>query len=143
MVNQEFIDTIIKINETGRVVLEFGLQTIHPEEMKIIDRPNNMRKVERILQDVNSAKIESEISIIFGLPGQTLESFKASVQYCIDSKVKTIHAFPLMLLRGTPLYEEKDVYGLVESNEIVSEFIPRIQTDIPHVVSSNTFTYNE
>lgn len=88
-------------------------------------------------------KIESEISIIFGLPGQTLESFKASVQFCIDRGVKTIHAFPLMLLRGTPLHDQKQQYNLRESNEIILPEIPRIQDHIPHIISSDTFSYSD
>lgn len=46
MITPEFIEEIVKFNRTGRVVLEFGLQTIHPEEMRIIERQNNMRKIE-------------------------------------------------------------------------------------------------
>jgi radical SAM superfamily enzyme YgiQ (UPF0313 family) len=143
MVTPEFLEELVIFNKTGHVVLEFGLQTIHREEQRLIERLNNMRKVERILQEVQDLKIESEISLIFGLPGQTLESFKSSVQFCVDRGIRTIHAFPLMLLRGTPLHDKKIDYGLQESNEIASLEIPRVQNEIPHVVSSKTFSYSD
>lgn len=57
--------------------------------------------------------------------------------------ISTIHAFPLMLLRGTPLYEQKHALKLVESTDVRFDEIPRIQKDIPHVVSSPSFTYEE
>ncbi|RIB26585.1 hypothetical protein C2G38_2162999 [Gigaspora rosea] len=57
--------------------------------------------------------------------------------------VPVIHAFPLMLLRGTPLHERKAELGLVESFEIALTEIDRVQTDIPHVVASPSFTYEE
>lgn len=58
--------------------------------------------------------------------------------------MNVIHAFPLMLLRGTPLYDNKAEFGLVESTDIASDCIPRVQDNvIPHVVSSNTFTYSD
>jgi radical SAM superfamily enzyme YgiQ (UPF0313 family) len=144
MVNENFLNEILKINETGNVVLEFGLQTIHKNEMQIIGRGNNMTKVAKTLNDTREMNISSEISLIFGLPEQTYISFKESVEYCISHRVKIIHAFPLMLLRGTPLHDNKEILGLVESNEIASEYIPRVQSNvIPHVVQSNSFDYNE
>lgn len=143
MITPEFLDSVEMINQTGNVVLEFGLQTIHHEEQRFIQRGNNMRKIAKVLADVQKRKIEIELSLIFGLPGQTVDSFQASVQYCIDNDVKTIHAFPLMLLRGTLLHEQKMELGLVESSEIASPLIPRQQVDISHVVTSRSFNHDE
>ena len=143
MVTPEFLDIVDIINLTGNVVLEFGLQTIHKEEQRLIQRPNNMKRIAWTLDETKQRNIDTELSLIFGLPGQTLESFNQSVQYCIDMNVKTIHAFPLMILRGTLLYEKKQEFGLIESHEIASASIPRQQDHIPHVVTSNSFNYDE
>lgn len=143
MIKPEFLDLVQAINQTGRVVLEFGIQTIHKHEQQIIQRPNNMHKIRAILKDIQHRNIESEISLIFGLPRQTLQSFQESIAFCKDMNIETIHAFPLMLLRGTPLYEQKHELGLVESTDVHFDHIPRIQQDIPHVVSSPSFTYDE
>lgn len=144
MIKPEFLDLIEAINKNGRVVLEFGLQTIHKNEQQLIQRPNNLRKIETIMTDIHNRGIESEISLIFGLPGQTLQSFQESVLFCKSLNISIIHAFPLMLLRGTPLYEQKQALQLIESNDIQFEYkIPRIQQHIPHVISSPTFTYEE
>jgi radical SAM superfamily enzyme len=142
MIKDEFLDRVSALNRTGRVVLEFGLQTVVPKEFKAISRPNNMVAVQRTLDALNRRKIECEISVIFGLPHQTLRSFKQSVSFCIiANKVPVVHAFPLMLLRGTPLHEQKREFGLVESNEIASDAIDRVQDNIPHVVASDSFSY--
>lgn len=143
MIKPEFLDLVEAINQNGRVVLEFGLQTIHKHEQQIIQRPNNLRKISSILADIQNRRIETEISLIFGLPGQTLQSFEESVSFCKELNVPTIHAFPLMLLRGTPLFEQKDSLQLVESSDVKFEHIPRIQQDIPHVISSPTFSYED
>lgn len=143
MVTPEFLELVQAININGQVVLEFGLQTIHKNEQYFIQRPNNMNKVSKILQEVEKSRIESEVSLIFGLPGQTLQSFQDSINFCKDLGVKIIHAFPLMLLRGTSLYERKKELGLVESTDVNFLHIPRIQVDIPHVITSPTFTYDD
>jgi coproporphyrinogen III oxidase-like Fe-S oxidoreductase len=77
------------------------------------------------------------------LPNQTLSSFQQSINFCVQHEVPVIHAFPLMLLRGTPLYEEKEKLGLQESYEIASSELNRLQVDIPHVISSPSFTHTD
>lgn len=144
MVTPEFLGIVEKLNMKGaKTVLEFGLQTIHKNEQALIQRPNNMRKVAEILREVKKKSIPVEVSLIFGLPGQTLESFQASVDFCMNHEVGTIYAFPLMLLRGTPLYENKYTLGLVESSDVKIDAIPRLQDGISHVISSETFSFKE
>ncbi len=57
--------------------------------------------------------------------------------------VDRIYAFPLMLLRGTPLHAMKKMLNLTESSDINLEKINRLQTDIPHVISSYSFTFDD
>lgn len=142
MIKDEFLEQIENLNQKAHVVLEFGLQTIHPNEAKIIQRPNNMKKVVDVLNETNKRNIETEVSLIFGLPQQTLQSFETSVQFCKSHLVPTIYAYPLMLLRGTPLFEKKNELGLVESTDIELK-IDRALKDIPHVISSPSFTYDD
>jgi radical SAM superfamily enzyme YgiQ (UPF0313 family) len=143
MVTKEFLDAVENINQQGEVVLEFGLQTIHKNEQALVDRPTNLSKVTSVLKEVSDRNIAAEVSLIFGLPGQTLNSYIKSLQYCVDLKVPTIHAFPLMLLRGTPLYHAKAELQLMESSHEKPHNIPRVQEKIPHVISSPSFTYTE
>lgn len=124
-VTTAFLDACERLN----VVLEFGLQTIHAIEMKAIRRTNHMTKVEAVIAELHRRKIQFEVSLIYGLPEQTLASFQASVDWCIERRVPTIQAFPLMLLRGTAMERERARWELVENNDA-----------IPLVVRSNTFT---
>jgi len=147
MVTTEFLDSVSELNDTACVVLEFGLQTIHKNEQRIISRPNNLKKVSAVLNETSARGIATEVSLIFGLPLQTVESFKKSVEFCKDQKVGTIHAFPLMLLRGTPLHYQKQQLGLIESSDpqlpFVSSSLSRIQDGIPLVVGSPSFSFDD
>lgn len=139
MVKDEFLEAVQALNKTGEVVLEFGLQTANKHEAAIIQRPNNMRKVSRILNKTREMNITTEVSLIFGLPGQTVASFQESIQFCKDHGVPTIYAYPLMLLRGTPLYAAKEKLGLRESTDVEVK-VDRVQDNIPHVIASPSFT---
>jgi radical SAM superfamily enzyme YgiQ (UPF0313 family) len=147
MVKDEFLELVAELNRSGSCVLEFGLQTIHQMEQKIIERPNNMKKVDRVISQVNSMGIPYEVSVIFGLPYQTLKSFRETVDYLKERKVPIIKAWPLMLLRGTELYEKKSELGLIENYERAFESEDenegRLQNNIPHVISSPWFSYED
>ncbi len=111
------------------VRLEFGLQTIHELEGQAVRRQNNMAKVDHTLAQVQARGLRHEVSLIYGLPAQTLDSFTRSVAWCIERRVPVIKAFPLMLLRGTALDSDRETWGLIEGGEA-----------IPTVVGSGTAT---
>ena len=97
-VNDEFLAVASGLD----VSLEFGLQTIHPGEGRVIRRINHIERVGRTLSHVRNLNIQHEVSLIFGLPLQTLESFEASINWCLMRGVPTIKAFPLVLLIQAP-----------------------------------------
>lgn len=129
MLTEAFLDALEGLN----VTLEFGLQTTSSSVSKLIQRQNNMPKIEEKLALVKQRDIDFEVSLIYGLPTQTLESFKACIEWCKRQHVPRVMAWPLMLLRGTPLYEQKAQYGLRES----------VGKAIPIVIASNSFTESE
>lgn len=143
MVKEEFLQKLVRlISQGANVVLEFGLQTVIKEEAKAIHRPNNLKKVEAVIISLHEKGIPFEASLIFGLPLQTLTSFKQSVNFCLRCRVPVVKAWPLMILRGTPLDSAnvRQQFGLKERNICASEEIDRVQINIPHVVGSSTFT---
>lgn len=128
MMDERFIEAASKLNTR----LEFGLQTIHKNEGKAVKRPNHMPSIEQTLARVRAAGIEHEVSLIFGLPEQTLESFEQSVSWCLEREVDAIKAFPLLLLRGTPLERERARWGM-----------QTCEGEMPVVIASATFGHQE
>jgi radical SAM superfamily enzyme YgiQ (UPF0313 family) len=128
LVDKAFLDVAQDLN----VCLEFGLQSIHAREYLAIGRRNSMRRVDQVLSEVTRRNIRHEVSLIYGLPEQTLDSFQASVRWCQERRVPIIKAFPLLLLRGTSLEQQREQFGLVVRNKTG-----------PMVVKSNTFAYHD
>jgi radical SAM superfamily enzyme YgiQ (UPF0313 family) len=125
MVDDEFLDAAQALD----VSLEFGLQSIHKREYLAVGRPNSIDKIKQVLQDVQRRKIKHEVSLIYGLPEQTLESFKETVRWCLEMKIPVIKAFPLLLLRGTALEMTREQWSLTV-----------IDNELPMVVESKTFS---
>ena len=117
LVTDSFLDAVEPLDAT----LEFGLQTVHDDEARAIGRPNSMGSVERVIAKLNRRQIPYEVSLIYGLPFQTVERFQDSVDWCLERGVPRVRAWPLMLLRGTPIHEQREKWRYVES---VGERIP-------------------
>lgn len=147
MVKPDFLSLLGRLRTAGvNVVPEFGLQTIHRDEEKVIGRRNNLKRVAEIMQILKSEGISYEISLIYGLPMQTVKSFRESVNFCLERQAPIVKAFPLMLLRGTPLEQQKKTLGLIESEDAPfpdSSQTNRIKDGIRHVIASSTFSIQE
>lgn len=126
--DEEFLDACEGLD----VRLEFGLQTIHEREARAVERVNHLGKVTEGIRKLVERRKTFEVSIIFGLPEQTLDSFRTTVDFCLRQRVPVLKAFPLMLLRGTSLERQRARWGLEESSE-----------PIPSVIRSHTFDERE
>lgn len=120
---------------SGNFHLEFGLQTMNIKESDNIDRKNNYIQIFEVLREIVSRNISFEISMIYGLPGQTLRSFEEGINQLYRLGCKSVKAYPLMLLPGTKMYKERGRWDLKE--EVAGDF------NIPLVTSSNSFSRKE
>ena len=128
-VTDDFLDAVESLDAT----LEFGLQTVHDDEARAIGRPNRMGAVESVIAKLNGRAIPYEVSLIYGLPFQTVKHFQESVDWCLERGVPRVRAWPLMLLRGTKIHTEQEKWGYVESTG----------ERIPIVVESRWFSRSE
>lgn len=112
------------------VHLEFGLQTIHEAEMQAVERRQSVARFDDLIDRLHRARIDFEVSLIYGLPEQTIESFRETVRWCLARKIPVIRAFPLVLLRGTRLEVERERWALRDDGET-----------IPAVIASDTFGF--
>ena len=149
MMTDEFLMAVLELSRTALVVLEFGVQSIRKAEQKVIDRPCNMRKMEYWLECLNKNGVAYEMSFIYGLPMQTAASFIQTTEWansfiCQHSTSQAVaRFFPLMLLRGTPLHDRAEEFGLQTCTALGVDLTGRVGTSIPHVVQSNTFSVDE
>jgi len=112
ILKNKLLDKFITIckNNKDRLFLELGLQTIHKEEMQILNRNNNIEHIKYVMQIFNNININYEISIIFGIPGQTFETFQNTIKFLEENGCKKYAAYPLRLPQNSKI--KKDVSKL-------------------------------
>lgn len=128
---ERFIELAGKLNSR----LEFGLQTAIGSEGKAVNRGNAPDRIRDAMRALDRGNVTYEVSLIYGLPGQTVQSFADSILFLQDNGCSRIVAFPLMLLRGTELFAQKEKWGFKER--------PEGRFGIPVVYESSSFSEAE
>lgn len=78
--------------------VSLGLQVADDEILKIIGRIHNLSDFEEAYRLVRKVGFENvNVDLMFGLPTQTFQSFKNSVEYLINLKPEHISAYSLIL----------------------------------------------
>lgn len=95
-----------------RLHLEFGLQTIHKNEMDVIGRQNKIELIREKLHELNHLGIHYEVSIIYAIPGQTLTSFIDTIEFLRVNQCKKIMAFPLQIPLNSTLEKKIKDYQI-------------------------------
>jgi len=97
-----------------RITMEFGLQTIHKNEMEIIGRQNNIKHISSVMAYLNKKNINYELSIIYGIPGQTIESFLETIEFILKNGCERVCAYALRIPRNSKMEKEKEKLGVKE-----------------------------
>ena len=89
--------------------LSIGLQSIHENEMKILGRIHSFEDFERTYSLARECGIDNiNIDLMYGIPEQTMESFRVTLQKITELSPEHISLYGLILEEGTPFFERRD-----------------------------------
>ncbi|WP_104410152.1 B12-binding domain-containing radical SAM protein [Clostridium algidicarnis] len=100
----------------GRFQFEVGVQTTNDEVLKNINRNVNFSDIKEKIEELQSIKnIKQHLDLIAGLPGEDYESFKRSFNDVYSIKPEEVQLGFLKLLKGAPMTQEAEKWGMVYS----------------------------
>ena len=105
-------EVITKFPE-GSLQLEIGIQTFNQEVQNNISRKqNNPKSKQNLLWLKEHTHAHIHADLIFGLPGQTVDSFRASFNELYQCKPHEIQMGILKRLKGTPIIRHTEPFDL-------------------------------
>lgn len=130
--SKELIDfTVLK--ECGLNRLSIGMQSAVESEMKLLGRTHSQEDVINTVNQAKKSGIDNiSLDLIIGVPTQTKESLKYSMDFCKSLGVKHISAYILKIEEGTKFYTIKDSLNMPSDDEqaemymYVSEYLESI-----------------
>jgi len=134
-ISAEMYELLDELNKIKPIWIELGLQTIHPASAEYIRRGYDLPVYDECVKKLRSLGIDVIVHVILGLPGETTEDMKATVNYVCSSGVQGIKLQLLHVLKGTDLYHDYlagkvPVMTMEEYMALLQELIPLIPDDI-------------
>jgi len=111
--DDEIIELLLELPENE---FNFGVQTTNPAALRAMRRPFHREKFEANYAKLARRKERTSITmdVIYGLPGDDLAGFKASLEYVMGfEQVRWILTNPLILLPGSDFHADRERHGIV------------------------------
>lgn len=98
--------------------ISIGIQTFNERTLKLLNRRHSAVQAIKAVEDCRQAGFKNiSIDLMYGLPGETKESWKEDLQKAISLHVEHISAYHLIYEEGTCLYDMLQKHKVVEVDE--------------------------
>ena len=135
-ITDECINYLTDINQRTFLTIELGLQTIHKETSKLINRCSTLNNFEKMVKKLRSKNINVVVHIINGLPYETEEMMLDTVKYLNKLDINGIKIHMLAILKNTPLekYYQKNKFKLLTKDEYIKIVIKQLEYLRPEII---------
>ena len=97
--------------------ISVGFQTAVEHELKALGRIHTAEDARITIERARAAGIENtSLDLMLGIPYQTIESLKYSIDFCADCGVKHISSYILKLEEGTRFFDMRDNLNLADED---------------------------
>ena len=134
-ISEECLDYLEKLAKKTYLTIELGLQTIHEETSKFINRCHDLKCFEDMVMKLRKRNINIVVHIINGLPYETKDMMIDTVKYLSKLDIQGIKIHMLSILKDTKLaqiYKDKK-FKLISRDEyidIVCDELEYLREDI-------------
>ena len=101
--------------------ISMGIQTFQEETLKLLHRRHTATQAIEAFQRCRKAGFQNiSIDLMYGLPGETLETWKEDLQQAIDLRPEHISAYHLIYEEDTALWKLREQHQVEEADEDLS-----------------------
>lgn len=108
LLDREMIEAFAKIPCS----LQIGLQSTNLEALKLVNRPFDLSAFGKKIAMLNDAGVVFGLDLMYGLPGDSLSTFRSSIDTAIGYYPNNLEIFRLAVLPGTLLAETAESMGI-------------------------------
>ena len=96
------------LRKAGVNRLSMGMQSAQEGELRAIHRIHTPQQTNQAVEAARKAKFTNlSLDLIYGLPGQTMESWKATVEHALSLIPQHLSCYGLKVEEGTPLWQRQ------------------------------------
>ncbi|MDA8133183.1 MAG: TIGR01212 family radical SAM protein [Desulfobacteraceae bacterium] len=135
-IDPEKLDLIQTYTKDHLVWIEYGLQSVHDDTLKRINRGHIFRDFARAVDLTRNRGIQICTHVILGLPGENREMMLETARTLADGGINGIKIHLLYVIRGTPLEKlwQRGEYTPMEQAEYVEMVCDFLELLPKHII---------
>ena len=123
----EYLESINKLPFNR---ISIGIQSFDDRELRLLSRRHDAQSAIRAVKRLQQSGYSNiSIDLMYGLPGQNLETWNKSLRHAIDLQIQHISAYHLTYEEGTLLYRQMKEDSLTPADEEMSNRLFEILID--------------
>lgn len=135
-IDDECLDYLEELSKKTYLTVELGLQTIHEETSKIINRCHTLECFENMVKKLRERNINVVVHIINGLPNETKEMMLETIKYLNKLDIQGIKIHMLHILKDTKMARDYQVnpFKILTREEYVDIVCDQLELIRPEIV---------
>lgn len=134
--DDDVLDYLESLNNRTDLIVELGLQTIHEDTSKLINRGHTLEQFESAVLELRKRNIDVVVHIINGLPFETKEMMLDTVRYLNKLDIQGIKIHMLFILKDTPILNLYNTthFHVLSKEEYIDIVIDQLELLRPEIV---------
>lgn len=134
--DEDVLDYLEDLNNRTDLIVELGLQTIHEDTSKLINRGHTLEQFESAVLELRKRNIDVVVHIINGLPFETKEMMLDTVRYLNKLDIQGIKIHMLFILKDTPILNLYNTthFHVLSKEEYINIVIDQLELLRPEIV---------
>ena len=128
-ISKETYDYLSDLNKRTFLTMEIGLQSMHEETLKYINRGHDLANFEKCIKELKKRKIRVVVHIINGLPGETKEMMIETAKYLNALDIDGIKIHMLHVIKNTELADiyQREHFHILTKEEYIDIVISQLE----------------
>ena len=128
-ISDEVLDYLVDLNSRTYLTVELGLQTIHDNTAKLINRCHDLKCFDETVKRLRENNIDVVVHIINGLPYETKDMMIQTIKHLNTLDIQGIKIHMLSIVKGTriaKMYQEKP-FKILTKDEYINIVCDQIE----------------
>lgn len=106
------------MKETGCQSLFIGFESINRSSLASVNKDNRVEHYEKLVEAIHSRGIMINASMVFGLDGDTPDTFRQTLNWLVCMRMETLTCHILTPYPGTALYQQLEAEGRILDRDL-------------------------
>lgn len=128
-IDDEVLDYLVELNKKTDLTIELGLQSMHNETLRYINRGHDLKSFEECFKKLKDNGIKVVVHIINGLPNETKEMMIETAAYLNKLGIDGIKIHMLHVIKNTKLADiyENEKFHILSKEEYIDIVISQLE----------------